>query len=113
MDWSSLNLANFNGVFLDQFFRLSKDQRDPVKVDAAIEAATKMYDILESHLADRPYLCGDKFTMADIPAGSLTYRWMTWPDSIPSHPNAKAWYDRLAARPAYQEHVAQANNKRE
>jgi glutathione S-transferase len=113
MDWSSLNLANFNGVFLDQFFRAPKDERDPAKVDAAIEAASKMYDILENQLADRPYLCGDKFTMADIPAGSLTYRWMTWPDSIPSHPNVKAWYDRLAARPAYQKHVIEANNKRE
>ncbi|MBL4720702.1 MAG: glutathione S-transferase family protein [Alphaproteobacteria bacterium] len=112
MDWSSLNLANFNGVFLDHFFRLPEDQRDPAVVEAAIEKAADMYAILDKHLANRPYLCGDKLTTAEFPAGSLTYRWMTWPDSRPSFPNVEAWYERLAARPAYQEHVIKANRKR-
>jgi glutathione S-transferase len=112
MDWSSLNLANFNGVFLDQYFRLPEDQRDPAVVEAAIERASEMYDILDRHLANQPYLCGDKLTMAEFPAGSLTYRWMTWPESRPSHPNVEAWYNRLAARPAYQEHVIKPNRKR-
>lgn len=113
MDWSSLNLAPFNTVFLDQFFRLAPDRRNPKAIDAAVERASAMYDILDRHLADRPYLCGDRLTMADIPAGSLTHRWMSWAPSRPSHPNVEAWYERMAARPAYQEHVIAANRKRE
>ena len=110
MDWSSLNLANFNGVFLEYYFRAPKDQRDPDALKAAVERGAEMYDILEKVLANRPYLCGDKVTMAEFPAGSLTHRWLTWPDSHPSHPNVEAWYKRLAERSAYQEHVIKANN---
>lgn len=113
MDWSSLNLAPFNTVFLDQFFRLPTEKRDSKAIDAAVERASAMYDILDRHLADRPYLCGDTLTMADIPAGSLTHRWMSWTPNRPSHPNVEAWYERMAARQAYQEHVIAANRKRE
>jgi len=28
------------------------------------------------------------------------------------HPNVRSWYERLAARPAYKEHVIKANAKR-
>ncbi len=109
MDWSSLNLAPFNSVYLDHFFRLPEDQRSPDAIAAATARGSEMYDILDKVLADRPYLCGDKLTMADIPSGSLTHRWMTWTPNRPSHPNVEAWYERLAARPAYQEHVIAKN----
>lgn len=53
---------------------------------------------------------GERFTMADIPSGSLTHRWFTWTpkEALPAHPNVGAWYERLA----YQEHVIQVNAKR-
>lgn len=111
MDWSSLNLAQFNSVFLDNYFRLPEAERSMDAIAAAVEATTPLYDILDRHLADRDYLCGDRLTMADIPAGSLTYRWMHWAPDRPSHPNVEAWYERMAARPAYREHVTEKNRK--
>jgi glutathione S-transferase len=105
MDWSSLNLQPFNRVFTFNMFILPPEERDTDAIAAAAERAVVMYDLLDRHLADRPYLCGNEFTMADIPAGSLTYRWMKYAPVRPSHPNVEAWYDRLAARPAYREHV--------
>jgi glutathione S-transferase len=113
MDWSSLYLAKFNTVFLDQFFRLPQDQRDPAAVDAAIEHTTELYRILDRHLSERPYLCGEYLTMADIPAGSLTHRWMDWSPHRPSTPNVDAWYERLAGRAAYREHVIDACRKKD
>ena len=112
MDWCSLNLASFNRVFLENYFTLPPEQRDQAAIDAAVAAAIPMYDILEKQLADRPYLCGDTMTMAEIPAGSLTHRWLRWLPDPPSHPNVKAWYDQLAARPAFQTHVIDANEPR-
>ena len=112
MDWSSLNLAPFNPVYLDYFFRLPAEERDLSTVESAIKATTPWYDILDAHLADRDYVCGDRLTIGDIPAGVLTHRWMTWtPGERPSHPNVKAWYARLCERPAYQEHVLEKTNK--
>lgn len=112
MDWSSLSLAPFNPVYLDYFFRLPAEERDLSTVEAAIKATTPWYDILDAHLADRDYVCGDRLTIGDIPAGVLTHRWMTWtPGERPSHPNVEAWYARLCERPAYQEHVLEKTNK--
>ena len=108
----SLNLAPFNPVYLDYFFRLPAAERDISKVEAAVKATTPWYDILDKHLAGRDYVCGDQLTMGDIPAGVLTHRWMTWtPGDRPSHPNVEAWYARLCERPAYQDHVLDKTNK--
>ena len=112
MDWSSMNLAAFNSVFLDQFFRVAKEDRDDAKIAEATKQASAMYDILDAHLAENDYLGGDRLTMADFPAGSLTDRWIHWTPNRPAHPNVEAYYERLAARPAYQKHVIEANAPR-
>jgi glutathione S-transferase len=113
MDWSSLNFAGFNGVYLQHYFG-PVDKRNPNAILAAAKAQVQWLDILERHLAGRQYLCGDKFTMADIPSGSLTHRWFNWTPkaALPAHPNVRAWYERLAARPAYQAHVIKPNAKK-
>ena len=50
--------------------------------------------------------------MADFAAGSLMHRWLYWTPNRPSHPNVEAYYERLAGRPAYKEHVIAANEAR-
>jgi glutathione S-transferase len=113
MDWSSLNFAGFNSIYLQHFFG-PEAKRNPDAILAAAKALVPWLDILERHLAGRQYLCGEKFTMADIPAGSLTHRWFHWTPkaALREHPNVRSWYERLAARPAYKEHVIKANAKR-
>lgn len=112
MDWSSLNFAGFNAVYLDQYFRLSAAERSDEILQAAVAQARPMLDILDRHLADNAYIGGDRLTMADFPAGSLLHRWIHWTPDRPSHVNVEAYYDRVAARPAYQEHVVAANAAR-
>ena len=78
MDWSSLYFAKFNTVYLDQFFRLSPGERDDAAVAAAVRQTTPLVDILDAQLARGDYLCGDRLTIADFPAGVLVHRWVTW-----------------------------------
>ncbi|MBT5456241.1 MAG: glutathione S-transferase family protein, partial [Rhodospirillaceae bacterium] len=112
MDWSSLNFAPFNAIYLDQYFRLSEAERSDAVLAAAVTSAVPWLDILDSHLADNEFLGGGRLTMADFPAGSLLHRWMHWTPNRPSHPHVEAYYERLAARPAYQGHVVAANAQR-
>jgi glutathione S-transferase len=63
------------------------------------------FDPLEAALADRPYLAGKSFTVADIPLGINAYRWFLLDVERPSIPNIEAWYRRLRARPAFVAHV--------
>lgn len=112
MDWSSLNFAAFNAVYLDQYFRLSEAEKSDAAMAAAVKGAVPWLDILDGHLADNDFLGGGHLTMADFPAGSLLHRWMHWTPNRPRHANVEAYYERLAARPAYQEHVVAANAPR-
>jgi len=112
MDWSSLNLAGFNAILLHEYFTGGVENRTPGAVEAAVKQFTPMLDILERHLENQPYLCGDALTMAEFPAGSLVHRWFHWLPEPPAHPNVRAWYERLAARPAYQTHVIEGNRVR-
>lgn len=62
-------------------------------------------DPLEGALADRPFLAGENFTVADIPLGINAYRWFLLDVERPLVPNIEAWYQRLRARPAFITHV--------
>ena len=112
MDWSSINFATFNTVYLDQYFRVADAERSAQKITAAAKATIPLIDIVDKHLADNDYLGGKKLTMADFAAGSLMHRWINWTPNRPAHANVEAYYERLAARPAYQEHVIKANAPR-
>ena len=62
MDWSSLNLAPFNSVYLQHFWRLPEAERSQDVIEDAIERTIPFLDILDAHLADNDYMCGDRLT---------------------------------------------------
>ena len=65
-----------------------------------------MLAILESQLSvTGRYVCGDAFTLADIPIGLSVNRWMMSPMDRPFFPAVAAYYDLLMERPAFQRHA--------
>ena len=88
------------GVFWG-FYRTPEAQRNMPAVNARIRACTRHFQLLDRILADRPFLCGDSLTLADIPAGTSLYRYFGIDIERPSVPNVEAWYRRLQERPAY------------
>ena len=105
MDWSATTLQR---DFMDLFwgyYRTPDDQRNWPRLRKLIASCAEHYALLDRHLARQPYLAGDRFTMADVPAGTTLYRYFGLDIDRPPTPNVEAWYRRLAARPAYREHV--------
>ena len=56
---------------------------------------------LDGWIEGRQWICGDRFSMADI----LLFCWVDFFKNInqpinPEHKNVQAWYDRVAARPS-------------
>jgi len=74
-------------------------------VNAKIRACARHFQLLDRVLADRPFLCGDNLTLADIPAGISLYRYFEIDVKRPSVPHVEAWYRRLQERSAYREHI--------
>ena len=62
-------------------------------------------DALDSWLSSRPYVCGDRFTMADVYVGSQVM-WGLHFGSMPPRDSFKAYWDRCSTRPDYQEGAA-------
>jgi glutathione S-transferase len=106
MDWSQASLQPdfLNGVFWG-FDRTPEGKRNLPAIASKVRACAQHFQLLNRILADRPFLCGDDLTLADIPAGTSLYRYFEIDIERPSVPNVEAWYRRLQERPAYREHV--------
>ena len=80
-------------------------QREHDKIKTAVVAAAKVFGMLDARLADRNYVTGPNFSIGDIPAGCLVYRWLGMAIDRPSMPSLEAWYRRLTERNPYQTHI--------
>ena len=61
----------------------------------------QMVDVIDNMLGDRLYVCGDRFTAADIYMGSQVI-WGTQFKTLPPRDNFTAYAQRLSQRAAYQ-----------
>ncbi|SRR5712691_5914442 len=105
IDWSATALQpNFIKLFWG-YYRTPDAQRNRPVLDAALAACTRHYRALDFHLAKQPFLAGDVFTMADIPAGTSLYRYFNMGLPVEQPPRVMAWYERLQGRVAFRQHV--------
>jgi glutathione S-transferase len=106
MDWSQATLQPdfLIGVFWG-LYRTPEEQRNWPAIRAKVAASTRHFQLLDRALSDRPYLCGDSLTLADIPVATSLYRYFGIEIERPAVPNVEGWYRRLQQRPAYREHV--------
>ncbi len=105
MDWM---LATLQPDFMDLFwgfFRTPAAQRDHGLIRDRTERCARHYRLLDAELANRAFLAGDRLTMADIAVGTSLYRYFEIEIDRPSLPHVRAWYERLAERPAYRLNV--------
>ena len=93
--------APFLGGGFGHFFAYA-----PVKIEYAINRyameAKRQLDVLNRQLADRDYIAGPNYTIADIAIWPWVsrYEWQTV--DLNKYPNVKRWYVTIAKRPAVQ-----------
>lgn len=105
-EWSKTSLApTLLASIFPHSFTLPQDKRDPKVLDAAVERIGKLASMLDARLAESPYLGGDRLAFGDVIVGTLLYRYFTLPFARVETPHLRAYYDRLAERPAYREHA--------
>ena len=105
LDWSQSSLQPaFMRLFFGHF-RTPLAQRNPTEIKAALEECDRLFARLDAELAERPFLAGSDFSLADIPAGTALYRYFEMGVDVPRHANVDAWYERLRARSPYRDSV--------
>ncbi|MFZ6743968.1 glutathione S-transferase family protein [Undibacterium sp. JH2W] len=106
MDWSATTLqADFIRLFWS-YYRTPAAQRDEKAISNLLVSCQKHFRVLDGYLATRNYLAGTRFSMADIPAGSILHRYFAMGLEVERPPNVLAWYARLQERPAFQKQIA-------
>lgn len=78
------------------------DKRDASLASRAEGALAKPLDVLEAHLAHRPYLAGERFTVADVNVASVLGWAQAAKDLMAAHPKVSDWLRRCQERPAQQ-----------
>jgi glutathione S-transferase len=100
MDWqqTTLNPAG-RGAFV-QLLRTAPEKRNQDVVAQSIAATEPLLGVLDGHLAQRRFMAGDSFTMADIPIACEIHRWHGLPLQRPERPNIERWYQGILSNPA-------------
>ncbi len=100
MDWQQTTLNPAGRDAFVQLVRKPGGQVDAMKVEQSIAATEPLLDLLDAHLADRAFMLGGQFTMADIPVACEVHRWSGLPRERKPRPHLDAWYQQMLARPA-------------
>ena len=105
MDWQQTTIhPDITFIFWAVVRDLEANQ-DPEKLAAAGSRAARAWQLVDEHLADRDYLCGEHFSMADIPLGAAVWRWYNMTIERPALANVEAWQGRLEGRLGFQRYV--------
>lgn len=101
--WSFWVMTAVEGTLLDALKKsrgLMGVAQDPAAAQAAIESLARPLSVLDGHLADRNYLLGDAFSVADLNvAGVLAWASPAGID-FSDQPNIAAWLQRCLGREA-------------
>ncbi len=100
MDWQQTTLNPAGRDAFVQLVRKPAGEADMAKVEASIAETEPLMDLLDAHLSTRAYLCGDAFSMADIPVACEVHRWQGLPRERQLRTHLDRWYQEILARPA-------------
>lgn len=81
--------------------RLAAVFRLPVDVDRALAESLRLFEVLEDHLRYRPFLVGDRPTIADIANYSYVARAPEGGLSLEALANIRGWLSRIEALPGF------------
>ena len=81
-------------------FRVYAPERIPYATDRYVNETNRLYGVLDRRLADRAFVAGDDYSIADM----ASYPWIVPHErqgqSLDDFPNVKRWFETIAARPA-------------
>jgi glutathione S-transferase len=69
------------------------------------EGALEVLGLLDDHLAEREFLVGDGYTIADIAVYGYSHRAEEAQLDLEPYPNVRAWFTRVEAQSGYMEDV--------
>jgi len=95
--WNYWSIVHVQRYLFEMFMDPSDETRK--RCTTAIEP---MHKVLDAHLAEKDYLLGDTFSVADINLGTVIVVNRFVKNDISGFTNMSTWLDRLQSRPCFQ-----------
>lgn len=99
LDWQQTTLNRAGSPAFTQWIRTPAERRDLAAIEASVRAAEPLFERLDAHLAQRPWMAGDEPTAADFPIACEIHRWFGLPQPRPAWPHLERWYAGWLAMP--------------
>ena len=89
-------------IFLMHGVLMPAERRKPQLAEESLRHLAGPLRVLDQHLQDRPWLAGERFTVADICVASVL-AWIEGASELMvQYPQVREWLQRCLARPAFQ-----------
>ena len=75
-------------------------EKIPYAIDRYVRETARLYGVLDKRLADRSFVAGDDYTIADMASYPWIVPYERQGQDLASFPNLRRWFDAIAARPA-------------
>lgn len=100
LKWATFQATHAPYLGNAHWYRLFAPHAERYSIDRFAEEAGRIYRLLDDTLANRPYLAGEFYSIADI----SFFPWIEYHEwqgqRLDSYAHLSAWFDRVAARPA-------------
>ncbi|UFZ05589.1 glutathione S-transferase family protein [Bradyrhizobium ontarionense] len=107
LDWTLSTVQPVERPLFWGLVRTPPAQRDMVALQRSADEAAATWRILDTHLATRPYVEAESFTLADIALGAYARRWFGVEGvAKPELPNMTRWYQQIEQRAGFVRHIA-------
>jgi len=81
-------------------FGVYAPEKIPYAIDRYVKETNRLYGVLDRRLADRPFIAGDDYTIADIAAYPWIVPWKRQQQELDDFVNLRRWFDAVHERPA-------------
>jgi len=81
-------------------FRNYAVEKVPYAIDRYVNETNRLYGVLNKRLADRPFVAGKDYSIADMAIYPWTVSWERQGQNLDDFPNMKRWFEGIRARPA-------------
>lgn len=72
-------------------------ERIPYAIERYVKETNRLYGVLDRRLADRAFIAGPNYSIADI----AIYPWIVpWGQDLDAFPNLRRWFEAIRTRPA-------------
>ena len=107
LDWTLSTLQPVGRPVFWALVRTPPEKRDMVQVQKDADAEAMQWRIVDTWLANRRFMEGDAFTIADVALGAFARRWFGVEGiAKPQLENLERWFALITTRPGYIRFIA-------